>query len=148
MIELFKDLWQFLMERKKWWLAPIIAFILLLALLIFFGGSSAVAPFVYSIFQLVKKYFLKYQKSIIQIIGLIIGYLLFHKSLLLYLSLSLLFILILFPTQSVQITKYTDSLISLIGTIIKSVLLFFMFYFIIVPISVVYKLMKIGRAHV
>lgn len=44
-----KDLWDFLRERKKWWLLPIIAVLLLFGLLIFFSGS-AVAPFIYTIF--------------------------------------------------------------------------------------------------
>lgn len=50
MLELIKDLWQFLWERKIWWLFPVIFSIVLVALLIFFGGSSVVTPFVYSIF--------------------------------------------------------------------------------------------------
>ncbi len=51
MLEVIKDLWNFLMERKKWWLAPIIVVLILVALLIFFGSSSAITPFVYSIFK-------------------------------------------------------------------------------------------------
>ncbi len=50
MLELFKDLWQFIWERKQWWLFPVIFSIVLIAILIIFGGSSAVTPFVYSIF--------------------------------------------------------------------------------------------------
>jgi hypothetical protein len=49
-MELFKDLWLFLKERKKFWLVPIIVILLLLGVLIVFGGSSAVAPFIYTIF--------------------------------------------------------------------------------------------------
>jgi hypothetical protein len=49
-MEFFKDLWQFLRERKKFWLAPIILVLLLLAALLIFGGSSALAPFVYTLF--------------------------------------------------------------------------------------------------
>ncbi|MDX2359575.1 MAG: DUF5989 family protein [Crocinitomicaceae bacterium] len=45
-----KDLWRFMKERKKFWLAPIIIILLLLGLLIVFGGSSAIAPFIYSLF--------------------------------------------------------------------------------------------------
>jgi hypothetical protein len=45
-----KDLWLFLRERKKFWLTPIVLVLLLLGLLIVFGGSSAVAPFIYSLF--------------------------------------------------------------------------------------------------
>ena len=44
------DIWHFLRERKKFWLAPIIIILLLLGLLIVFGGGSALAPFIYTIF--------------------------------------------------------------------------------------------------
>jgi hypothetical protein len=43
-------LWGFLKERKKFWLAPIIIVLLLLGFIIVFGGSSALAPFIYTIF--------------------------------------------------------------------------------------------------
>jgi len=49
-MELLKDLWQFMMERKKFWLAPVIIILLLIGLLIVFGGSSPIAPFIYSLF--------------------------------------------------------------------------------------------------
>ena len=44
------DLWLFMKERKKFWLAPTIILLLLLGFLIVFGGSSAIAPFIYTIF--------------------------------------------------------------------------------------------------
>lgn len=50
MIELLKDLWMFMRERKKFWLAPVIIILLLLGLLIVFGSGSAIAPFIYTIF--------------------------------------------------------------------------------------------------
>jgi hypothetical protein len=49
-MEFLKDIWMFIRERRKYWLAPIIIFLLLLGILIIFGGGSAVAPFIYSIF--------------------------------------------------------------------------------------------------
>ena len=49
-LSLLKELWEFLRTRKKWWLAPIIVILLLLGLLIFFAQSSAVAPFIYTLF--------------------------------------------------------------------------------------------------
>jgi hypothetical protein len=49
-LSILKELWDFLRVRKKWWLAPIIIILLLLGLLIFFAQSSAVAPFVYTLF--------------------------------------------------------------------------------------------------
>ena len=48
--EFFKELWGFLVTRKKWWLLPIIIIFLLLGLLIIFTESSAIAPFVYTLF--------------------------------------------------------------------------------------------------
>lgn len=50
MIELLKDLWAFMRERKKFWLAPIIVVLLLLGALIVLGQGSAVAPFIYTLF--------------------------------------------------------------------------------------------------
>lgn len=45
-----KELWEFLKERKKWWLLPIIIFLIILGVLIIFAESSAVAPFIYTLF--------------------------------------------------------------------------------------------------
>ena len=50
MIDLLKDLWDFMRARKKFWLAPIIIVLLLLGALIVFAQGSAVAPFIYTIF--------------------------------------------------------------------------------------------------
>lgn len=50
MIELLKDLWDFMRERKKFWLAPIIIVMLLLGVLIVLTQGSAVAPFIYTLF--------------------------------------------------------------------------------------------------
>ena len=41
---------QFLKEEKKYWLAPIIIIFVLFGLLIVFSQSSAVAPFIYTLF--------------------------------------------------------------------------------------------------
>ena len=49
-MEILKDLWLFIKERKKFWLAPIIIILLLLGLLIVFGAGSAIAPFIYTLF--------------------------------------------------------------------------------------------------
>jgi hypothetical protein len=49
-MELLKDLWLFMKERKKFWLAPVIIVLLLLGILIVFGGGSAIAPFIYTLF--------------------------------------------------------------------------------------------------
>ena len=50
MIELLKDLWLFMRERKKFWLAPIIIVMVLLGALIVLAQGSAVAPFIYTLF--------------------------------------------------------------------------------------------------
>jgi hypothetical protein len=47
---IFKELWEFLRVRKKWWLGPIVFMLLLLGLLIVFAESSAIAPFIYTLF--------------------------------------------------------------------------------------------------
>ena len=47
---LLTDLWDFLKERKAWWLAPIIIMLLLVGILIIFGQSSVVSPFIYALF--------------------------------------------------------------------------------------------------
>ncbi|MGB8665979.1 MAG: DUF5989 family protein [Serratia inhibens] len=50
MLDLLKDLWGFMKERKKFWLAPIIIIMLLLGALIVLSQGSAVAPFIYTLF--------------------------------------------------------------------------------------------------
>ena len=49
-MEFLRDLFDFIKERKKFVLAPLIIVLLLLGILIVIGGSSALAPFIYSIF--------------------------------------------------------------------------------------------------
>lgn len=50
MIDLLNDLWGFMRERKKFWLAPIMAVVLLLGALIVLSEGSAIAPFIYTLF--------------------------------------------------------------------------------------------------
>ena len=49
-MEILKDLWSFMKERKKFWLAPMIIILIILGVIIVLGGSSAIAPFVYTLF--------------------------------------------------------------------------------------------------
>lgn len=49
-MDFLKDLWSFLKARKKWWLAPLIIVLLLIGILIVLGGSTAIAPFIYTLF--------------------------------------------------------------------------------------------------
>lgn len=44
------ELWEFLRVRKKMWLLPILVFLLLVGVLLVFSESSAVAPFIYTLF--------------------------------------------------------------------------------------------------
>jgi Family of unknown function (DUF5989) len=50
MMDLLRDLWEFLKVRKKFWMAPIILVLLLLGALIVLSQGSAVAPFIYTLF--------------------------------------------------------------------------------------------------
>ena len=49
-LAIFKELWDFMRVRKRWWLAPIIILLILLGLLIIFAESSALSPFIYTLF--------------------------------------------------------------------------------------------------
>jgi len=49
-LSILSEFWQFLKVRKKWWLLPIIIVLLLLGALIIFTETSAVAPFIYTLF--------------------------------------------------------------------------------------------------
>jgi hypothetical protein len=44
------EFWQFLMQEKKYWLVPIVIVFVLFGLLIVLSQSSAVAPFIYTLF--------------------------------------------------------------------------------------------------
>ena len=50
LLDLIKDIWDFLRVRKKYWLAPLILTILLMGALIVFTQGSVIAPFIYTIF--------------------------------------------------------------------------------------------------
>ncbi len=50
MLELLQDLWAFMRQNKKFWLAPIIVVMVLLGGLIILAQGSAVAPFIYTLF--------------------------------------------------------------------------------------------------
>ncbi len=50
MFELIKDLFGFMKERKKFWLAPIIMILLFLGGLVVMSEGSVIAPFIYTLF--------------------------------------------------------------------------------------------------
>ena len=45
-----KEFWEFLKERKKYWLFPILFVLLIFGGLIILSQGSAIAPFIYTIF--------------------------------------------------------------------------------------------------
>ncbi|TET73007.1 MAG: hypothetical protein E3J56_04630 [Candidatus Aminicenantes bacterium] len=49
-LSIFRELLIFLWKRKLWWLIPLIIILVLFGLLLIFTQSSAVAPFIYSLF--------------------------------------------------------------------------------------------------
>jgi drug/metabolite transporter superfamily protein YnfA len=44
------ELWQFMRERKKFWLLPLMTLMLLIGGLLVVTKGSAVAPFIYAVF--------------------------------------------------------------------------------------------------
>ena len=47
-MDFLTDLFAFMKERKKWWLAPVIIVLLLIGVLIVIGCGSEVAPVIYT----------------------------------------------------------------------------------------------------
>jgi hypothetical protein len=47
---LLSEFGQFLRQEKKYWLVPIVIMFILFGLLLVFSQSSAVAPFIYTLF--------------------------------------------------------------------------------------------------
>jgi hypothetical protein len=50
MFELLKDLWGFMRERRKFWLAPVIVLLLVVGLFVALSQSAAIGPFIYTLF--------------------------------------------------------------------------------------------------
>lgn len=48
-MQFLKELYKFIIETKKLWLAPLLFILLIVGLLVLFA-DSAVAPFIYSLF--------------------------------------------------------------------------------------------------
>lgn len=49
-MSILAELWEFVKTRKKFWLIPILLVMLLFGVLLLFAQSSALAPFLYTIF--------------------------------------------------------------------------------------------------
>lgn len=47
---MLSELWAFIRTRKKYWLVPIIIVLALFGALIILAGSTAIAPFIYTLF--------------------------------------------------------------------------------------------------
>ncbi len=50
MWSMLSEIWGLLRTRKKFWLLPIVIVMLLFGVLLVFAQSSALAPFIYTIF--------------------------------------------------------------------------------------------------
>ena len=50
MLSFLKEFWEFLRERKKYWLLPIVIVLAFFGILIVISQGSVVAPFIYTIF--------------------------------------------------------------------------------------------------
>lgn len=50
MMSLIAELWEYMRERKKFWLLPILLMMAVLGGLIVLAQGSAVAPFIYTLF--------------------------------------------------------------------------------------------------
>ena len=44
------EFWEFLRNRKKFWLLPLVVILLLLGVVIVLTANSALAPFIYTVF--------------------------------------------------------------------------------------------------
>lgn len=49
-VQVVSELWQFMRENKKYWLAPIVITLALVGVLLVLAKGSAIAPFIYSLF--------------------------------------------------------------------------------------------------
>jgi hypothetical protein len=46
---IFRDLWGFMKQNKKWWLLPLLLTLLVFGLLVFLSSSSGLTPFIYTL---------------------------------------------------------------------------------------------------
>jgi len=49
-VSILSELWAFLSSRKKFWLLPIVVVMLLFGGLLILAQTSAIAPFIYTLF--------------------------------------------------------------------------------------------------
>lgn len=48
--DLLREFWLFFRQNKKYWLLPMVLMLVVIGALLIFAQSSALAPFIYSIF--------------------------------------------------------------------------------------------------
>lgn len=48
--QVVNELWQFMRENRKYWLAPIMITLVVMGMLLVLTKSSAIAPFIYTLF--------------------------------------------------------------------------------------------------
>lgn len=48
--QVISELWEFMKENKKYWLAPIVITLVVFGVLLALAKGSAIAPFIYTIF--------------------------------------------------------------------------------------------------
>jgi hypothetical protein len=49
-LQVMNEFWQFMRDNKKYWLAPILITLVLVGALLVLAKSSAIAPFIYTLF--------------------------------------------------------------------------------------------------
>lgn len=49
-LSILGEMWQFIRQNKKYWLAPIVVVLLVLGLVLVLTEGSAIAPFIYTLF--------------------------------------------------------------------------------------------------
>jgi len=49
-LEIIKEIFEFLIKKKKFWLIPIIIILLLIGVIIVVTEGTAIAPFIYTLF--------------------------------------------------------------------------------------------------
>ena len=48
--QVISELWEFMKQNKKYWLAPIVITLVVFGVLLVLAKSSAIAPFIYTLF--------------------------------------------------------------------------------------------------
>lgn len=49
-LQIIKEVFEFLLEKKKYWVIPIIIILILIGVLVVLSEGSAIAPFIYTLF--------------------------------------------------------------------------------------------------